>query len=134
MSLHFLPWLSCSHPLVKVHSSKRWWKPSITRGFPPMMTCRSMIFSMASRPWVSIMSHDIRVTYSKFSVCSTRASRSSSGDIGSKAADGRCVGILDKQEADPLACKCVNRLKWKLKVINRFGLWTFFRSCSHQAH
>lgn len=110
MSLHFLPWLSCSHPLVKVHSSRRWWKPSMTSGFPPRITCSNTSFSTVSMPWVSIISHEIRVTYSKFGVCWTSASRSRSGEIGSKAADRRAVGILDDGEVGSRGLEVVSRV------------------------
>ncbi len=66
----------------------------MTKGFPPMMTCNKTSFSKASNPCDSIISYDMRTTYSKLGVSSTRAARSRSGDIGSNEAEGRCAGIV----------------------------------------
>ncbi len=66
----------------------------MTKGFPPIMTCSRTSLSNASILCASIMSHETRVTYSKLGVSSTRAARLRSGEMGSKAAEGRWEGIF----------------------------------------
>ena len=88
------PWLSRSHDGVKVHGSSTSSKPSITSGFPPIMTCSRTSFSNCSMPLLAIISYEMRSTYWKFSAVSTKVRTSKSGGMGSNEALGRAAGIL----------------------------------------
>lgn len=100
----FSPWLSRSHDGVNVHGSKTSSNPSITKGFPPMMTCNRTNFSNCSMPLLAIISYEIRSTYWKFSADSTNVRTSKSGGMGSNEALGRAAGIFIDSSAFSKSC------------------------------